>query len=183
MIAAIPRGGVEVGLTAAEQLGFNFAILIARKLPFPHNPESGFGAITEDGSKVILKESTKSLTSDEIEHIISEQKEEIIRRKKVLRRGRDFPDIDGRSVILVDDGIAMGSTMKAAVKMCRNGKAKKIIVAVPVCSPRIISEFKNLVDDIMALETPPNFRAVAQVYDIWYDVDDQEVLELLKKNR
>jgi putative phosphoribosyl transferase len=181
LILAIPRGGVELGYEISRALDTDFSLLICRKLPFPHNTESGFGAIAEDGSLYINASASSSVSDEEIQQIITEQSLEIKRRIQTLRQGKTLPVIKGRTVILVDDGIAMGSTMHAAVELCKKAKAKKIIVAVPVAGRQTIETFSKMVDKVIVLESPVPFYAVAQVYENWYDVSDEEVLSFLHK--
>ena len=181
MVFAIPRGGVELGYEVSKVLDADFSLLICRKLPFPFNTESGFGAMAEDGSLYINELAAASVSHKEIEQIIIQQSIEIKRRIQTLRGGRPLPSIKGRSVILVDDGIAMGSTMHVAVELCRKKEAKRIIVAVPVASRQAIEKFSQIADEVVVLESPVNFHAVAQVYENWYDVSDEEVLDFLKK--
>jgi putative phosphoribosyl transferase len=181
LVFAIPRGGVELGYEISKVLDADFSLLICRKLPFPLNPESGFGAMAEDGSLYINELAAASVSHKEIEQIIAQQSLEIKRRIQTLRGGRPLPSIKGRSVILVDDGIAMGSTMHVAVELCRKEGAKRIIVAVPVAGRQTIEKFSQMADDVVVLESPVNFYAVAQVYENWYDVSDEEVLEFLKR--
>jgi predicted phosphoribosyltransferase len=183
VVLAIPRGGVEVGYEVAKWLKAPFSIIVVRKLPFPDNPESGFGAIAEDGSSFFIDQFSQLMDSHTIEAIISEQKQEIQKRIRVLRQGETPVDVFDRFVILVDDGIAMGSTMQAAIRFCRNEKAKKIVVAVPVAGPSTVKRFMDIVDDIVVLEQPPLFRAVAEAYQNWYDVGDDEVVSILRKYR
>ncbi len=180
VVLAIPRGGVELGFEVAKALDADFDLLIARKLPFPDNPESGFGAIAEDGSLYIIKEAAWYLSQTIVERIIAQQQEEIRRRIATLRGGRELIPVEGRTVILVDDGIAMGSTMHAAIAYCRNHGAAKIVVAAPVTSARVKAQLAREVDDVVILTTPPDFHAVAQVYANWYDVSDEEVLEIMR---
>lgn len=181
LVLAIPRGGVEVGHQVAQYLGADFSILIARKLPFPDNPESGFGALAEDGSAIILKEASMWMPEAKIKEVIGNQEKEVERRVKALRKGQPLPAISGRTVILVDDGLAMGSTMRAAIELCRKRNAGKIVVAVPVSGGRVAKEIDSLADETVILEVPDFFQAVAQVYLNWYDVPDEEVLEIMKK--
>ncbi len=183
LVLAIPRGGVEVGYYVSEHLGAHFSIVIVRKLPLPTNPEAGFGAIAEDGSIFLADSIAGAIPSKLSERVREEQKQEIVRRIRILRQGRPLPAIEGRTVILVDDGIAMGSTMQAAVKLCRNKKAGKIVVASPVAGPPAVSSLTGAVDEIVVLEQPELFRAVAQVYRNWYDVPDEEVIEILQNSR
>ncbi|WP_236579160.1 phosphoribosyltransferase [Hydrogenimonas urashimensis] len=183
LVLAIPRGGTEVGYEVAKALDADFDLLIARKLPFPENPESGFGAIAEDGSFYIIPYYAEILDQSLIESIAAYQKEEIVRRIRTLRGGRPITPVAGRTVILVDDGIAMGSTMHAAIEFCKHQQAAKIVVAAPVGSPRVKAELQKIVDDVVILSTPPWFRAVADAYENWYDVSDEEVLEIMARWR
>ena len=107
LVLAIPRGGVEVGYQVAKHLDADLSLLIVRKLPYPDQPEAGFGALAEDGSTVILRDATRWLSEETINRVIDEQRREIERRLAVLRRGEPLPDLTGRTVILVDDGIGM----------------------------------------------------------------------------
>ena len=181
LVLAVPKGGIEVGIQVARFLKADFSIIITRKLPFPDNPESGFGAIAEDGSTFIFDFASAELPEKTIERIIQEQKQEIYRRIEVLRQGTPLPKIENRTVILVDDGIAMGSTMRASIVLCQQKKAGKIVVAAPVAGRSTIHEIGKLVDEIVIVESPPFFRAVAQVYVNWYDVSDQEAMALLEQ--
>jgi len=181
LILSIPRGGIEVGYQVAKYLNAEFSLIVTRKLPFPDNPEAGFGAIAEDGSTFIYENYTYHLSEETINKIIREQKKEIKRRIDVLRKGRPLPEVQNKTVILIDDGIAMGSTMIASIKLCKNKKAKKIVVAAPVSGREVAEKLGKIVDEIVILEIPRFFQAVAQVYRNWYDVDDREVIEILEK--
>jgi len=181
LILAIPRGGVEVAYHVAKYLNADLSIIVSRKLPYPDNPEVGFGAVAEDGSTFVLRDAERWLSKKTIDRIVKEQKQEIKRRISVLRKGRPLPEIIGKNVILVDDGIAMGSTMRASIMLCRNKKAGKITVAVPVSGEDVEEEIGKMVDEIIVLEKPVFFQAVAQVYYYWYDVPDREVVEIMEK--
>ncbi len=181
LILAIPRGGVEVGLQVAKKLNADFSLIIARKLPFPDNPEAGFGAIAENGSTFILENTYYWLSGENIEKIKQQQIAEIERRVRVLRGEHPLPEIKGRTVILIDDGIAMGSTMRAAIELCKKKGARKIVVAVPVIGKEVAGEIEKKVDELVVLEIPRYFRAVAEAYEKWYDVSDGEVLDLLRE--
>jgi len=150
-------------------------------LPFPGNPEFGFGAISEDGSSFIISGYEEQLPKELVEDIIRKQELEIKRRISVLRDGKDLPEIKDRMVILVDDGIAMGSTMLAAIYLCKHKGAKKIIVAVPVSGENIEKELAQLVDEVVILEQPDFFSAVAQAYENWHDLSDVEAVSVLRK--
>jgi putative phosphoribosyl transferase len=181
LILAIPRGGVEVGFVVAQKLQADFSIVVSRKLPFPDNPESGFGAIAEDGSLFIFRESSYWLNKDRIQQIVEEQKIVIRDRIAVLRKNRKLPEIKDRIVILIDDGLAMGSTMMAAIQLCKNRNPEKIIVAVPVSGKSSAGMIAQEVDELVVLEMPHKFRAVAEVYRNWYDLTDEDVLKILSK--
>ncbi len=137
--------------------------------------------MAEDGSLYINESAAASVPRIEIEQIIAEQTLEIKRRIQALREGKPFPSLKGRTVILVDDGIAMGSTMHIAVALCRKEGAKKIIIAVPVASRQTIQTFSKMADTVVVLESPLDFYAVAQVYRNWYDVSDEEVLAIMER--
>ena len=179
LVLAIPRGGVELAYEVAKTLIAELDILISRKLPLPENPEAGFGAIAEDGSVFINEIATRYLDPETIDQIKAEQVHEIQRRIDTLRSGKPLTSIRKKTIILVDDGIAMGSTMRAAIMLCKNKGAKKIIVASPVAGPETVREISQLVDEIVILEEPIFFQAVAQVYVNWYDVSDSEVVQIM----
>jgi putative phosphoribosyl transferase len=181
LVLGIPRGGVETAYYVAKSINAELSVIVSRKLPFPDNPEAGFGAITEDGSTFIFPHFKNYLPDNLVKRIIEQQKIELERRIKVFRGLEPLPPMQGRTVIIVDDGIAMGSTMRAAVILCRNKSAEKIIVAAPVAAPETVEEFKKIADDVVILETPEYFQAVAQVYLNWYDLSDEEVLSILRR--
>ena len=181
IVLAIPRGGVEVGYYVAQYLGVPLSLVIVRKLPFPENPEAGFGAIAEDGSAFFVDRVSSRLSSDVIRLILEEQKQELERRIQVLREGQPLLSIEGKIVLLVDDGIAMGSTMQAAIMLCKNKKAGKIVVASPVASQATAAKLAEVADETVILEKPPFFHAVAEVYSNWYDVPDDEVISFMQK--
>ena len=180
LVLAIPRGGVEVGYYVARYLNAEFSMLVSRKLPYPDEPEAGFGAIAEDGSTFIFEDAIGWLSKKEIDRIVAEQKEEIKKRINILREGKPLLEIKGRIVILIDDGIAMGSTMRAAIMLCRKKRAKNIIVAVPVSGRDRAEEIGKLVDELIVLEIPPIFYAVAQAYRNWRDLTNEDVMQIMK---
>lgn len=186
LILAIPKGGVPVACQVAKNLNVNssdFSLLISRKLPYPDNPEAGFGAIVEDGSVFIFPDTEKFLSKEKINEIMKEQTIEIKRRLKKLRQGKALPKISGRIVILIDDGLAMGSTMIASIMFCKKRKAKRIIVAVPVSGRGVAKQIEKMVDEIIVLEKPEFFQAVAQAYENWYDLSDKQVLDIMENWR
>jgi len=181
VVFAIPKGGVEVGYEVARSLKAPLSALVVRKLPFPDDPEAGFGAIAEDGSAILLEGAASWLPKDTIERIKDEQAREIKRRVTYLRGDRDLPDIEKKTVILVDDGLAMGSTMLAAIAYCRRKKASKVVVAVPIAGREAVRLVGEAADKLVVLEKPEYFHAVAQGYGNWYDVPDKEAVNILKK--
>ncbi|RQD85195.1 hypothetical protein D5R95_05280 [Methanosalsum natronophilum] len=183
LVLAIPKGGAQVGAEVAKHLNCEFSYLVSRKLPFPDYTEGGFGAIAEDGSDYIIKDAALWLDRGTIERIKKEQIKEITRRIKVIRKSEPLPEMEGRTVILVDDGIAMGSTMMAAIRMCRNMKAERVVVAVPVAGRRTSLQIRSEADDYIVLTKPEDFRAVAQVYRNWYDVSDDEAIKIYEDFR
>lgn len=183
LILGIPRGGVRIAREVAETLNTTFSVIIVRKLPFPENPEAGFGAIAEDGSLYIVPGMDNSLPASVVDRTTSRQEAEVTRRIRMLRGGRPLPDLKGRHVILVDDGIAMGSTTQAAVLCCRRQEAGRVTVAAPVASPDAVRALEETADAVVCLEMPSFFRAVAEFYETWYDVPDREAVELLDDAR
>jgi putative phosphoribosyl transferase len=182
LVLAIPRGGVRVGFEVAKSLCCDFSIVVVRKLPLPDSPEAGFGAVAEDGSTYFVEHVVADLPPGTVDRIVEEQKQEAARRVRVLREGKPLPAMQDRNIILVDDGIAMGSTMRAAIMLCRKKTAKEVevIVAAPVAGPSVVAELSGLADKVIVLEKPVLFRAVAQAYANWYDVSDAEVLDIMK---
>ena len=181
LVLAIPRGGVEVGYQVAKYLHTEFDVIMARKFPWPDNSEAGFGAIAEDSSIFIFPGVFKKLSKEKIDQIISEQNAELERRVSALRAGYPLPKIAGRTVILVDDGIATGSTMRVCVAMCRNAQAGRIVVAAPVAASAIANEFAALTDETVIVDKIDDFYAVAQAYVNWYDVSDRKVIDIMHK--
>jgi len=183
LILAIPRGGVEVGCQVAGRLGAPLAILVVRKLPLPFDPEAGFGAIAEDGSTFVFEHLAATVPQAVVERIVEQQKQEIRQRVELFRHGAPLPEMAGRCVILVDDGIAMGSTIRAAMVLCRKQEVARIVVASPVAGPARADELARFADDVVIVEKPTRFHAVAQVYENWYDVSSEEVVAIMEKFR
>jgi predicted phosphoribosyltransferase len=183
LVLAIPREGVAIGYEVQKMLHSDFSLIIVQELPLPDTPEARFGAISEDGSTILMEITHRWLEADQIKKVIEEQQAEIERRIEILRNGQPLPEITGRKVILVDEGIATGFKMRAAIKCCKKKDPKKIVVAAPVAGPetgRSLRIMKN-VDQTVILRKPRFFRTVAQVYENWYDVPDHEVLKIMKR--
>jgi len=182
IVLAIPAGGVPVGKIIAEKLEAKFDLMIVRKIQFPDNPEAGFGAMSFDG-EIILNEGLirrSFLTREEIERQIKKMKKEIERRVELFRGSKKFPKLEGKIVILVDDGLATGYTMLVAIKCVKKYKPKKLIVAIPTGNSNAISLIADEVDEIYCLNVRDEFIfAVADAYEEWHDLSDEEVLRLL----
>lgn len=185
VVLAIPRGGVVVGFEIARKLGLALDVIVPRKLGAPNNPELAIGAIAEDGS-AILDESLVSylgVSEDYIRRESERQKLEIKRRLALYRQDASPLEVKGRNVLVVDDGIATGSTMKAALVSLRRQGAKKVVVAVPVGPPSTIVELHKLADKVVCLYTPEYFQAIGQFYEDFSQTEDEEVIALLRKNK
>lgn len=179
VILAIPRGGVEVAYYVAKALECNFSVVISRKLGYPDQPEAAFGAVAEDGSLYLNPQFEGILSREIIERVIQKTKKEIARRVDIYRQGRPLPSLEDRTVILVDDGIATGSTVFAAIELCKKQKAEKIIVAAPISGGHMLQKLARTVDDVIILETPRSFFAVSQGYEEFHNMTDQEVQSYL----
>lgn len=177
LVLGIPRGGVVVGYEVAKKLKLPLDILITRKIGHPNQPELAIGAVDADG-QIVWDVEVK-----EVEGLIEEEVWEIKRREQVYRQDRKPIDLSGKTAILVDDGIATGSTISAAINYLKKHQAKKIILAVPVVSREAEDRLSNLVDEAIILETPDYFQAVGQFYDQFEPVEDSEVVELLNYGR
>ena len=182
IVLAIPSGGVPVGLQVKRKLHLRFDLIIVRKIPIPHNPEAGYGAVTLEGGVFLNEElvSRLDLKPSQIEKQISRLKKELEERQTLFRGKKPFPDLSGKTAILVDDGLASGYTMMASVHSVRNMGAKEIAIAVPTAPTETIRKIDPLVDEIYC----PNVRdkiffAVADAYAHWYDLSRTEVLDLL----
>jgi len=182
IVLAIPRGGVPVAYNIAKELDAKLDLIIPRKLPIPYEPEAGFGAVIN--STVVLNKkllAALDLTRNEITKIIKDVQKEVKRRIKKYRGKKPFPNLKGKTVIIVDDGLASGYTMLAAIKYIKE-KAKKVVVAVPVASLSAAIEVKPKVDEFICLmlSSEPVF-AVASFYKDFPDLTDNEVINYLKK--
>jgi putative phosphoribosyl transferase len=185
IVLAIPSGGVPVGLEVSTRLDLPFDLLIIRKIPIPGNTEAGFGAISLEGDMILNEPMVGMLRldKDEIEELAKAVKEELTSRNKIFRSDRPWPELQGKVVLLVDDGLASGYTMMAAATMVRRRKPAKIVVAVPTAPLSTIRMLSEHVDVIVC----PNIRserqfAVAEAYRNWYDLSREEVLSLLKEH-
>ncbi|MGD6933654.1 MAG: phosphoribosyltransferase [Candidatus Bathyarchaeia archaeon] len=185
IVLAIPRGGVVVGFEVAQALQLPLDVIIPRKIGAPGNSELAIGAMTEFG-RAILDENLMvylNVPHEYVERESETQRQEIQRRMQLYRQNEPYPNLTGRDVIVVDDGIATGSTMKAALASVKDRGAKSVTAAVPVGPPSTVEELKSLADRVVCLFTPESFYAIGEFYDDFAQTSDYEVIDLLKKNR
>lgn len=180
LVVGVPRGGVEVAYYVAAALHAELSVVVSKKLPFPGQEELGFGAVSEDYSVYISPHGQQSLSPKAINVIIEEQIDEIKRRVKKYRHGKPLPEMKGRTVIIVDDGIATGVTLVPVIKLCRTRRADRIVIAAPVSGTTFDTHLLEA-DDIEILIQPERFYAVGQVYEVFGDFQDDDLLTLLKK--
>jgi len=187
LVLALPRGGVPVAAEVALALGAPLDLLIVRKITAPSDPQLAVAAIAEGKpSTVVIDESTLQLTEDDHAYIKREvraQRGEIDRRCKAYRHGMARLSVAGKTVVVVDDGIATGTTMRAALKALRRMRPAKVVLAVPVASNHTIYEMSKLVDEVVCLSQPGHFRSVGTYYADFHQVDDGEVIALLDASR
>ena len=178
LVLGIPRGGVVVAYEVAKRLHAELSIVITKKLPHPLYEEFAIGSTSEDGS-FYLTEPARRIDKFTIDQIVRTQQAEIRSRIQRFRKGKPLPEMKGRIVILVDDGIATGSTIIPAIKLCKHMRAKKVVVAAPVSSDRLEPAIISLADEIVIAERPELFHSVGQVYLDFHHLEDIEVIELL----
>jgi predicted phosphoribosyltransferase len=185
LVLSIPRGGVVVGIAVAQALGCAHDVVVVKKIGFPGHEEMAIGAVAEDGL-VLLDKQTAGWYPVEDDYMTKEIAEVKARVTAYIRKFRDGANLDVTSkiVIVVDDGVATGETMKAAVKWLKSiddmRKPKEVIVAVPVCAPNAAIELEQMADEFICLAVPEYFWAVGQFYREFVQVSDREVLSLLR---
>jgi putative phosphoribosyl transferase len=186
ILLAVPSGGVPVGCTVSKILSIPMEVVVVRKIQIPWNTEAGFGAVTWDGETVLNAElvAQLGLSEKDAQNSVQKTRKVVDERLKRFRSGKPLPDLDGKIVILVDDGLASGFTMLAAVRAVRKQKPEKIVVAVPTASLRAVGLLLPEVDEMVCLNIRSGtIFAVADAYVNWYDLSDEEVIETLEKYR
>ncbi len=183
LVLGLPRGGVPVAYEVAKNLNAPMNILVVRKLGLPYNEEVAFGAIASGGIKTLNEDMMERAGLDEntVEQVVEKEKKELKRRQKEYGSGLLEGNFDGKTIILVDDGIATGATMRAAIKGLRQINAKRIILAVPTAPPDVLREMKSMVDETFSLMTPSPFGGVGAWYQDFAQTTDDAVRNLLEK--
>ena len=183
IVLAIPAGGVPVAAEIAQGLHLPLDLILVRKIQIPGNTEAGFGAVDSDGD-VILNDALVGelrLSGKEIDQQTEKTRNMLRQRDRLFRKGRPFPDISGKTIIMTDDGLASGYTMAAAIAFLRKRAAGKIIVAVPTAPEQTINSILPGVDELYCLNVRTYYPfAVAEAYAAWYDLKDEEVLSIIR---
>jgi len=185
LVLGLPRGGVPVAFEVAAKLGAELDLIMVRKLGVPGHKELAFGAIASGGGKFIDEQIVQraEISQPQIEEIHQHERAELQRREQTYRGDQPHPEIQGRSVILVDDGVATGSTMIAAARAIRHRHPEHVIIAVPVGPPETFSRLESVCNDVVCPLTPQHFRAVGQWYSDFEQTSDDEVRDLLDRAR
>ncbi|MBV1930118.1 MAG: phosphoribosyltransferase [Porticoccaceae bacterium] len=185
LVLALPRGGVPVAYEVASALGAPLDLVLVRKLGAPGQRELAMGAIASDGTKVLNREIIKSLqiTNEDIERVQREEEQELARREQIYRGDQVRPEIQGKTIILVDDGVATGATMRAAVSLLRTQNPGRIVIALPVAPAEIIALLRREADEVICLYCPEPFLAIGYWYQDFTQVSDHEVRDILARAR
>ena len=184
VVLGIPRGGVVVANEVAKALGAPLDIVVTRKIEAPGEPEFGLGAVTQEGDVLMDTQAAESVgaSSDYLEDQIRKKKEEVNERMRKLRGDRPYPALEGRVVLVVDDGIATGSSVEAAVMSVRKRDPKEVVVAVPVAPREVVGSLSSGGTRVVCLETPAPFFAIGEFYRDFAQVDDAEVIRILDES-
>ncbi|WP_233556215.1 phosphoribosyltransferase [Noviherbaspirillum sedimenti] len=181
LVLALPRGGVPVAFAVSQALRLPLDVLLVRKLGVPGHEEYAMGAIASGGWSVLHRDVLNSLgiTMATVEQATRRETAELARRERLYRAGRAPLDLQGRTLILIDDGLATGASMQAALQAAKAGKPARVIVAIPVAPPDTCRSLRGQADDIVCLQSPELFQAVGQWYEHFDQTSDDEVIDLL----
>jgi predicted phosphoribosyltransferase len=184
LVLGLPRGGVPVAYEVARALGAPMDLFLVRKLGTPGHRELAMGAIASGGIRVLNHEVVRwyRIPEPEIERVVREEEQELDRRERAYREGRPAPNLENRIVILIDDGLATGSTMRAAAQAVRQRHPSRVVVAVPVGARDTCAELANVADEVICARMPEPFSAVGQWYLDFAQTDDDEVRRLLQQS-
>lgn len=182
IVLALPRGGVPVGVEVAQALNADFDILTVRKIGVPGQEELAMGAVASGGVRVLDEGLIADLNVSErlVETITERERRELARRERLYRGERPFPDLNGRIVAIVDDGLATGATMRAAILAVRRLQPERIIAASPVGSRLVCEALGQIADEAVCYATPAGFQAVSEYFGNFGQTTDAEILDLLK---
>jgi putative phosphoribosyl transferase len=185
LVIALPRGGVVLAGEVSRALELPLEVLIVRKIGHPFNPEYGVGAWVEGAQPELDRDALAAagLTEADLRQTLENERLEILRRRQAYREGRPFPSVRGRDILLVDDGIATGNTVRSAIKFLRASGARRIVVAVGVAPPEVVRSLRNQADEVVCLLTPAGFQAVGEFYGSFEQVSDAEVVATLVEAR
>ena len=184
IVLGLPRGGVPVGFEVAAALALPLDVYVVRKLGTPGFEELAMGAIATGGVRVLNQRVLEELrvSEDQVEAVVAAEGEELLRRERAYRQDRPAPELEGRVAMLVDDGLATGSTMRAAIASLRAQEVRQVVVAVPVAPPDTCLELELETDRVVCLATPQPFLAVGQWYEEFSPPSDEEIRELLRRS-
>lgn len=177
VVLSIPRGGVPMGCAVARHFGWEHGFLLTKKIGHPTNPEYAIGAV--GSSMVYVDEKQTDIPQSYLESEIARIRTSITQREKRFLQGQSQPSIEGKAVIIIDDGIATGLTMRVSVLMLRRQNPKKIIVAAPVAPPSSVKMIRQVADEVVVLQTPSDFSSVGEFYEDFSEVTDEEVMRLM----
>lgn len=181
IVVALPRGGVPIGELVADRIKAPLEIVVPRKIGHPSHEEFAIGALVEEGEVIWSESDKKGLPEEELDKIVKSEREEAQRRRKLYGLGKPRQSFKDKEVILVDDGIATGLTMLAAISTIKADKPKKITVAIPVSPEDSLKKIEKEVDSTICLEVPKFFMAIGGHYKDFSQVSDEEVIKIMKK--
>ena len=183
VVVGLPRGGLPVAAEVADRLGAPLDIIVVRKIGLPRQPELGIGAVAEGGIRVLNDVLVEEVGIEpiELEAATARERVELARRVHRYRGERSAVPVDGRVVIVIDDGLATGYTARAAIEAIRQGGARRVILAVPVAPEDSVAAMRGVADEVVVVDTPPRFFAIGDFYEDFAQTSDEEVVSLLER--
>lgn len=183
VVLGLPRGGVPVAFEVAKALKAPLDVFVVRKLGVPHNPELAMGAIASGGVRVMNEGVVRrmGISDEDVERVRDEEREKLEERERIYRGARPGVDLEEQTVLLVDDGLATGATMRAAVSAVRESDPAEIVVAVPAAPTETCAAFEDVVDEVVCVATPRPFFGVGGAYEVFSQTTNEEVRELLER--